>query len=335
MPVYRLACRNCVSNCTLRARGIALPGQRAILLPCFYDRQHAAGFPFCPREGGTAPPHPVPSRTALFRRSFFHPLWTRKGRCTCSALFSSNSTSGKAQTVPATFPARPPRSRSAGRPRSCGAGDGELALLPVFAAHLLVAADHIFVGAVGRGLRLPLLIAEKDSCPGALAQDDLAQFLEDDLSVLLIFHCEIIDGFAQNCLPCERAPGTCTVEVKSLHGPPGPCHPSHGAQSTHFGAKRQACPPRGMPAARDRPRCPRHRAAGKSAPSPALPKKRTGRPPRPGGERSGLSQQDCGRKGQGHGAIRPAQGRRSSERAKRSTGAKSSRRGSVAGSEGR
>ena len=45
------------------------------------------------------------------------------------------------------------------------------------------------------------------------AQDDLVQFLEDDLSVLLISHCEIIDGFAQNCLPCERAPGTCTYFV--------------------------------------------------------------------------------------------------------------------------
>lgn len=115
----RLACRDCVSNCTLRGRGIALPGQQAILLPCF-DRQYAAVLPFCPREDGTAPPHPVPSRTAFSRRSFFSSLMDTKRALHGSALFSSNSTSGKAQTVPATFPARPPRSRSARHPRSCG-----------------------------------------------------------------------------------------------------------------------------------------------------------------------------------------------------------------------
>lgn len=75
----RLACRDCVSNCTVRGRGIALPGQRAILLPCFSGRQHAAGFPSCPREDGTAPPHPVPSRTVLSGGPFFHPCGHEKG----------------------------------------------------------------------------------------------------------------------------------------------------------------------------------------------------------------------------------------------------------------
>lgn len=83
----RLARRDCVSNCTVRGRGIALPGQRAILLPCFSGRQHAAGFPSCPREDGTAPPHPVPSRTVLSGGPFFIPRGHEKGAACAAPLF--------------------------------------------------------------------------------------------------------------------------------------------------------------------------------------------------------------------------------------------------------
>lgn len=76
---------------------------------------------------------PAPARTGLLPRIpshqgpsfpavlFSSPVDTKRAPH-AQRPFSSNSTFGKAQTVPATFPARPPRSRSAGHPRSCGPG---------------------------------------------------------------------------------------------------------------------------------------------------------------------------------------------------------------------
>lgn len=318
------------------------PAKGLYFFHVFMTGSMLSGFLSAPARAGLLPRIPSHQGPPFSDGPFFIPYGHEKGAACAAPFFPQTAPLGRHRLSRLLFLLGLPDPGLQGvhdLAGLIGAGNGELALLPVFAAHFLVAADHILVGAVGRGLRLPFLIAEEDSGPGALAQDDLVQFLEDDLSVLLIFHCEIIDGFAQNCLPCERAPGTCTVEVKSLHGPPGPCHPSHGAQSTHFGAKRQACPPwAGMAAARTGacgfpgsaqygtlPPAVFPQTDGRAALSPQKVTKgttcRNGPAPHQENHRRRTSL--------------PAQGRRSSDRAKRSTGAKSSRRGSVTGREGR
>ena len=61
------------------------------------------------------------------------------------------------------------------------AGYVEFGLLAVFAPRLLITADSILVRTVFARFRVELLIAEKDCRPCPLGEDDLVQFLDEDL----------------------------------------------------------------------------------------------------------------------------------------------------------
>ena len=74
----------------------------------------------------------------------------------------------------------------------------EFGLLAVFAPRLLITADSILVRTVFARFRVELLIAEKDCRPCPLGEDDLVQFLDEDLPGFFVFNSDFVWCAAHN-----------------------------------------------------------------------------------------------------------------------------------------
>ena len=70
--------------------------------------------------------------------------------------------------------------------------------MAVFAPRLLITADSILVRTVFARFRVELLIAEKDCRPCPLGEDDLVQFLDEDLPGFFVFNSDFVWCAAHN-----------------------------------------------------------------------------------------------------------------------------------------